>query len=73
MHGCTHTQQDGADCLMLVTEWTEFRFHDFQEIKKRLKQPLIFDGRNIYDRDELYEYGFEYFGIGRTPAGGCDR
>ncbi len=64
---------DGADCLLLVTEWTEFRFPDFQEIKKRLKQPLIFDGRNIYDRDELYEYGFEYFGIGRTPAGGCDR
>lgn len=64
---------DGADCLLLVTEWTEFRFPDFQEIKKRLKQPLIFDGRNIFDRDELYEYGFEYFGIGRTPAGGCDR
>ncbi|MDD5570413.1 MAG: UDP-glucose/GDP-mannose dehydrogenase family protein [Bacteroidales bacterium] len=53
-----------ADCLMLVTEWTEFRFPDFEEIKKLLKTPVIFDGRNIYDKNELKELGLDYFCIG---------
>ena len=53
-----------ADCLMLVTEWTEFRFPNFDEIKKHLKTPVIFDGRNIYDKAEMKELGFDYFCIG---------
>jgi UDPglucose 6-dehydrogenase len=55
----------GADALALVTEWSEFRAPDFQKIKKLLKNPVIFDGRNIYNQDELRRMGFTYYGIGR--------
>ena len=53
-----------ADCLLLVTEWPEFRFPNFKIVKKLLNAPVIFDGRNIYDRDEMKNNGFEYFCIG---------
>ena len=53
-----------SDALILVTEWKEFRQPDFIEIKKRLKKPIIFDGRNQYDMDSLCEKGFEYYQIG---------
>ncbi|MEZ6003675.1 MAG: UDP-glucose/GDP-mannose dehydrogenase family protein [Planctomycetota bacterium] len=56
---------DGADALVLVTEWNEFRRPDFDMIKKALKQPVIFDGRNIWSRSKLEAMGFEYRGIGR--------
>jgi UDPglucose 6-dehydrogenase len=56
---------DGADALVLVTEWHEFRRPDFERIKKMLKQPVVFDGRNVWDADELRELGFTYYGIGR--------
>ena len=55
---------DGADALLLVTEWNEFRRPDFDEVKARLKSPVIFDGRNIYRRKTIEEHGFKYFGIG---------
>ncbi|HEX9021985.1 MAG TPA: UDP binding domain-containing protein, partial [Nitrospirota bacterium] len=55
----------GADALAIVTEWSEFRAPDFQKIKKLLKRPVIFDGRNIYNPDELRKLGFTYYGIGR--------
>ncbi len=55
---------DGADALLLVTEWNEFRRPDFDEVKARLKSPVVFDGRNIYRRKTLEEHGFKYFGIG---------
>lgn len=55
---------DGADCLLLVTEWKEFRVPDFDRMKKLLKNHVIFDGRNIYDPQEISDAGFEYFGIG---------
>jgi UDPglucose 6-dehydrogenase len=55
----------GADALAVVTEWSEFRRPDFQKIKKLLRKPLIFDGRNIYDQAELRKMGFTYYGIGR--------
>lgn len=54
----------GADALLIVTEWNEFREPDFDKIKKLLKTPIIFDGRNIYNRHKLREIGFEYYGIG---------
>jgi len=54
-----------ADALIVVTEWQQFKAPDFKVIKKMLIQPTIFDGRNIYDRDELAEYGFSYYSIGR--------
>jgi len=53
-----------ADCLLLVTEWKEFRLPDLSAMKKHLKNNVIFDGRNIYDAAEIRAAGFEYFGIG---------
>ncbi|HTG00211.1 MAG TPA: UDP-glucose/GDP-mannose dehydrogenase family protein [Nitrospirota bacterium] len=55
-----------ADALAIVTEWGEFRMPDFQKVKRLLKKPVIFDGRNIYDREELRKKGFIYYGIGRV-------
>ena len=54
----------GADAMILVTEWKEFRAPDFDEISKRLNAPVIFDGRNQYDAGRLEELGFEYYQIG---------
>jgi UDPglucose 6-dehydrogenase len=56
---------DGADALVVATEWNLFRSPDFKEIKAALKNPVIFDGRNIYDPDLLESEGFTYYGIGR--------
>lgn len=56
---------DGIDALALVTEWKPFRYPDYAVMKKSMKQPIIFDGRNQYDPAELRSLGFEYFGIGR--------
>jgi UDPglucose 6-dehydrogenase len=53
-----------ADCLLIITEWSEFKFPNFNVIKKLLKQPVIFDGRNIYDATEMTERGFKYSCIG---------
>lgn len=55
----------GADCLVVLTEWNEFKELDFARIKKLLRQPLIIDGRNIYDPDLMSKLGFRYYGIGR--------
>ncbi|MPZ78038.1 MAG: UDP-glucose 6-dehydrogenase, partial [Deltaproteobacteria bacterium] len=49
----------------VLTEWNEFRRPDFQRIKELLKEPVIFDGRNIYDSRDLKELGFDYYSIGR--------
>ena len=54
-----------ADVLILVTEWQCFRCPDFDQISKNLRQPVIVDGRNIYDPVALTELGFHYYGIGR--------
>jgi UDPglucose 6-dehydrogenase len=56
---------EGADALVLVTEWNEFREPDFDLIKKLLRRPVVFDGRNIYNPETLKELGFAYFGVGR--------
>jgi UDPglucose 6-dehydrogenase len=56
---------EGADALILITEWKQFRNPDFERVKRRLRLPVIFDGRNQYDPKDLTEQGFEYFGIGR--------
>ena len=53
-----------ADCLVLVTEWPEFKFPNFNIIRKLLKQQVIFDGRNIYDLNEIKKKGFAYYCIG---------
>jgi len=53
-----------ADCLLLVTEWPEFKFPNFNIIRKLLKQPVVFDGRNIYELAEMKRKGFTYYCIG---------
>jgi len=64
----THGNYDalkGADALLLVTEWNQFRYPDFDKMKNLLKTPVIFDGRNQYNPKELKEKGLIYYGIGR--------
>jgi UDPglucose 6-dehydrogenase len=56
---------EGADALAIVTEWQEFRSPDFAALKKALKTPAIFDGRNLYDPAALRAQGLEYYPIGR--------
>jgi UDPglucose 6-dehydrogenase len=57
---------DGADALVIVTEWKEFRSPDFDAVRAALKMPLIFDGRNLYDPAFVRSQGFEYYPIGRN-------
>jgi UDPglucose 6-dehydrogenase len=56
-----------AEALLVITEWNEFREPDFKKIKSLMKNPVIFDGRNIYDGKKLNEKGFTYFSIGKQP------
>lgn len=55
----------GADCLVIVTEWDEFRYLNLQKIKEVMRSPCIVDGRNIYDPAEVRSLGFQYIGVGR--------
>jgi UDPglucose 6-dehydrogenase len=55
----------GADAMAIVTEWHEFREPDWARIRKLLKTPVIFDGRNIYNPDHLRGLGFTYYSMGR--------
>ncbi|RPI65688.1 MAG: UDP-glucose/GDP-mannose dehydrogenase family protein, partial [Ignavibacteriales bacterium] len=57
-----------ADALLIVTEWNEFRTPDFKKIKELLKEPVIFDGRNLYDTDKMVSLKFNYYSIGRTSV-----
>ncbi|HTT13388.1 MAG TPA: UDP-glucose/GDP-mannose dehydrogenase family protein [Burkholderiaceae bacterium] len=59
----------GASALLVVTEWREFRSPDFAVIRERMRYPVIFDGRNLYDPSMLAQLGFEYVGIGRQASG----
>ncbi|MCB9366168.1 MAG: UDP-glucose/GDP-mannose dehydrogenase family protein [Calditrichaeota bacterium] len=57
-----------ADALLICTEWQEFREPDFARIKSTMKRPVIFDGRNLFEPEQMKELGFEYFCIGRKSA-----
>ena len=59
---------DGADALLIATEWSEFRTPNWEGMKKGLKQPLVIDGRNLYDPNVMREHGFTYDCIGRPTA-----
>jgi UDPglucose 6-dehydrogenase len=56
---------EGADALFVVTEWNDFRHPDFERMKRLMKAPVVFDGRNLYSPEKLRELGFTHFGIGR--------
>ena len=69
-HGLTYADSqtaalENADALIIVTEWKEFRSPDFDHLKAKLKSPVIFDGRNMYDPKLVRSLGFEYLAIGR--------
>jgi UDPglucose 6-dehydrogenase len=59
---------DGADALIVVTDWNEYRHPDFDRIKQTLRRPIIIDGRNLYAVDRMTKLGFAYFSIGRPTA-----
>ena len=62
------TPQDtlrNADALVIATEWSIFRSPDFASLKSALKQPVIFDGRNLYNPQAMEEEGFDYYAVGR--------
>lgn len=67
-HENSYEPLKGADALVACTEWMEYRSPDFERFRTLLKQPLIFDGRNIYDSAVMARYNFEYHSIGRPPV-----
>ena len=56
---------ENVDCLVILTDWEEFKNLDLDKIKNSMKRPLIYDFRNIFDPDMMTELGFEYFSIGK--------
>jgi len=66
-HATNYDALAGADALLILTEWNEFRHPNFQRIRDQLKQPVIFDGRNLYDPDLMKALHFTYYSIGRRP------
>ncbi|MDA5542947.1 UDP-glucose/GDP-mannose dehydrogenase family protein [Yersinia rochesterensis] len=66
--GTKESALQGADALIICTEWQNFRAPDFGMIKSQLKHPVIFDGRNLYDPERLNRQGFTYYGIGRGAS-----
>lgn len=66
---CTHRDQalEGADALAIVTEWKHFINPDFDAMRRAMRQPVIFDGRNLYRPERMKQAGFTYYSIGR-PA-----
>lgn len=60
---------DGADALAIMTEWRQFVHPDFEAMRRRMRTPVIFDGRNLYDPQRMAELGFEYHSVGRASTG----
>jgi UDPglucose 6-dehydrogenase len=56
---------EGSDALAIVTEWQEFRSPDFERLRELLKEPVIFDGRNLYDPATVSRFGLSYYAVGR--------
>jgi len=67
-HRVNYEALKDADALLIVTEWNEFRRPDFPRMKQLLRQPVIFDGRNLYEPEVMREHGFTYFPIGRASV-----
>ena len=66
--GTKESALQDADCLVICTEWQAFRAPDFELIKSKLRDPVIFDGRNLFDPSLMSEYGLHYYGIGRGKS-----
>jgi len=67
-HRVNYEALAGADALLIVTEWNEFRRPDFARMRQLMRQPIILDGRNLYEPEVMREHGFAYLPIGRTPV-----
>ena len=67
-HRANYDALNGADALLIVTEWNEFRRPDFSRMRALMKTPIIFDGRNLYEPAVMQQEGFRYYPIGRTPV-----
>ena len=67
-HRVNYDALKGADALLVITEWNEFRRPDFERMRQLMKHPVIFDGRNIYDPSAMRQLGFTYYSVGRQPA-----
>jgi UDPglucose 6-dehydrogenase len=67
-HRLNYEALAGADALLIVTEWNEFRRPDFERMKALMKRPIIIDGRNVYDPDVMEQHGFTYLSMGRRPV-----
>ena len=59
---------EGADALVICTEWNDYRSPDFERMVKLLRQPIIFDGRNLYETGAMRRHGIEYHPIGKPPV-----
>ncbi len=66
--GTSYNAVENSDALIIVTEWNEFRNPDLEKIKSLMKEPVIFDGRNLYDLDTMRENNFTYYSVGRTAV-----
>ena len=63
--GTKEATLNGADCLVICTEWQAFRAPNFEQIKTSVRDSVIFDGRNLFEPETVSEYGLEYYAIGR--------
>ena len=66
--GSAYDAADGADAVLLLTEWNEFKFLNLERLRRLLRRPVIFDGRNLYEPERMRRLGFEYYSIGRKPV-----
>jgi UDPglucose 6-dehydrogenase len=64
-----YSMAEGCDALVVVTEWNEFKHLDLERIRDSMKQPVLFDGRNIYEPEKMRSLGFKYRGFGRGYNG----
>jgi UDPglucose 6-dehydrogenase len=69
-HKVNYDALEGADALVVVTEWNEFRRPDFERMKRLLRSPVIFDGRNVYEPQQMTTLGFTYYSMGRRTVRG---
>jgi UDPglucose 6-dehydrogenase len=67
-HADAYEAATGADAVIICTEWNEFRSPDFEKLAKALKEPVVFDGRNLYVPEDMRRRGFSYYSIGRPPV-----